>query len=100
MDYKYQIVGFFGLMPGLTSIENGKLGGRPKGAKNAATINREKLRDHFHEYFGLRWSELMEKQLKSALKDFKPRQYVFDQIIGKPRETLEMNADIILKLDV
>ena len=80
-------------MSGFASVENGKLGGRPPGVKNASTIKKEALRQRFEEYFAKEWDTLVESQMKDAIENFKARHYVFDQILGKPKESLELSGD-------
>ena len=72
---------------------NGALGGRPKGAKGVATLKREELRRQFEEFFGRKWTDLMIAQVKDSEKDYRPRQYVFDQMIGRPKESFELSGD-------
>ncbi|MEK6886501.1 MAG: hypothetical protein AABW88_01595 [Nanoarchaeota archaeon] len=87
-------------MPGITAIENGKLGGRPVGSVSKNTLQREKLRASFENHFIARWNKLLEAQEKDSMTNYKARHYTFDQIIGKATETMKVEADVTLKLDI
>lgn len=83
-----------------TSAKNGQLGGRPIGAKSYTTIAREKAREIFELKQLEKWELISEAQANDALKDRQSREYTINQVIGKPRETIDMVVDASLKLDV
>lgn len=81
-------------------FQKGHPGYKKPGTKNGATIAAEKLRAQFQEKFGENWQLLLDQQLEDAKKDPKARQYVFDQVIGKPTETVKVEEEVTLKIDL
>jgi hypothetical protein len=69
-----------------------KIGGNVKGSKHPKTILKENARKAFEDIQLKAWLKLSERQLKDALKDSKVREYTINQIIGKPKESLEMSG--------
>lgn len=65
--------------------------GRPKGMKNKSTLDKEARRAMFDERISAKWQEIIDK--------LKP-EYVADQFIGKPAETVKIEGDFKLKVDV
>ena len=85
-----------------TARENGKKGGRPAGSKSWKTIEVEKAREFYMQEVARHLPELVATQIEAA-KDpanTNERQYAVNQLIGKPRETIEVEADISLKIDL
>lgn len=85
-------------MAGKTSAENGKKGGRPKGY---AAIEAEKAR----EYIAKRVSEELEPIISKAIEqaqagDSNARKDLLDRAYGKPKEVVEHQGEVSLKLDV
>jgi hypothetical protein len=100
----------------LTSAENGKKGGRPKARH---TLQAEQARAYVISRVvndllpimdaqidaakGL-WYEEITKEGKRRIYKAKPDIFagknLLDQVIGKAKETVEVQGDIILKLDV
>ncbi len=60
-----------------------------KGQKTAKTILREDARKYFEAEAMKKWAGITLAQLKRALKDQKTAEYVLNQVIGKPKETVE-----------
>ena len=75
-----------------------------KRGKNKKTIEKEKAREAylFHMLDEGFFGKLTEVQRKAVLKakNNKERQYVFDQLIGKSAETIKMDIEATLKIDV
>jgi hypothetical protein len=63
-----------------------------KGQKQDKTILKENARKVFEEIQLKAWLKLSEKQLKDALKNPKVREYTINQVIGKPKESVEMSG--------
>ena len=59
-------LGSLGFMAGKASIENGKLGGRPKGRRSDATIEREVARKAYQQLVLERMRPLFESQMTLA----------------------------------
>lgn len=74
--------------------------GRPWGAKNEKTIAKEKAREIFEQEQLKVWMDISKKQAKRSLVDDKAREYAINQVIGKPRETVEIEGEMKLKIDV
>ena len=88
-------------MAGIASQQNGKLGGRPKGSKNWDTIAIEKAREYYLEQVAKHLPPLVSIHLEEAFQpeNQKEREYIFNQIVGKPKESLEVQIDGNLKVD-
>ncbi len=107
-------------MPGLSAIENGKLGGRPKGSFSTKRIEASKLREFITKKVAEKGQELLDAKLDLALGHKKAHtdihgnitsvylespdpnsiRYLLDQTIGKATESLKIEGDIVLKIDV
>lgn len=93
--------------------------GRPKGSKGGNTIAAEKLREFIIQKVREHVEPLMQAQLDLALghkklvktkagkelaytisPDRNSIQYLLNQAIGKPRETVGVYSDVQLKLDI
>lgn len=71
-----------------------------KRGKSAITIAKENARKVFEEAQLKQWELISAKQAKDALKDRQSREYTINQVIGKPKETVEHTGEVGLKLDV
>lgn len=83
-------------MPGKTSAENGKLGGRPKGSKSQATLLREDAEAKYRQKWMDRFDELMEAQLSTAVG---VKQFVYRDDAGRYKvidDELELRARLNL----
>lgn len=69
--------------------QSGNPNGRPEGAKNKVTLDKEARRAMFEERISAKWLEIID-QLKP--------EYVADQFIGKSAEKIDL--DVKLKIDV
>lgn len=81
---------------------NGLLGGRPKGKKDWTTVEKEKAREHYQNELAKHFDRLIHIQFDEALKPYnvKERMYVIDQMMGKPKESMEVEQVVNLKIDV
>ena len=77
-----------------------RYGGKKEGQKNRKTIAREKAREVFEKTQLKRWTEISKKQADEALVDQKAREFTINQVIGKPKETVEVEGEISIKIDV
>src|SRR3990167_16351 len=103
-------------MAGDVSRENGKLGGRPVAGH---TLEAAKLREFIVNKVALRGEELLAAKFDLALghkklhitregeelvyvesPDANSIRYLLDQTIGKATESMKIEADINLKLDI
>ena len=82
--------------------EIGKLGGRPKGAKSQATIDKEKAREIYLQRLADDLHELTDIQLEQAKKpeNAQERMYALNQVVGKAIEKVEVEQTTTLKVDV
>ena len=106
-------------MAGISSVENGKKGGRPKGKVAKHTLEAEKLREFFIAKVAERVERLVpplldlaeglyyEKKTDDGVvnvykekPDINAAKYIFDQGIGKPTETVKIRSQIELKMDL
>ena len=80
----------------------GKLGGRPKGSKNKATLDKEEARRIYLERLSRDWEQLSDIHVEEAKKpnNFNERREAIHQFIGKPVEKMEVEQTTILKVDV
>ena len=69
-----------------------KTGGRIVGSKNKLVLKREELRQIFNEKMMEKWDMLLKVQIKDAKKDYRSRHYIFDQVIGKPIQPLDISG--------
>ena len=85
-------------MPGEQSRENGRKGGRKKGYKAIAA---EKAREYLVKRIAQELDPIITEILNAAKKgDTKAIEYVLNQLVGKPKESVEHSGDLSLKLDV
>lgn len=69
---------------------SGNLNGRPKGAKNKTTLDKEQRRALFEELVSEKWEEIIKKL---------PPTYVADQFIGKAKDTVEHKVTFLFDED-
>ena len=67
--------------------------GRPAGSKNKNTIYADLLRELFINKAGEEWDELVKAEIRDAKKNYRARHYIFDQVIGKSQESIEITED-------
>jgi hypothetical protein len=75
--------------------------GRPKGSKGGNTLEAEAAK----AYIAQRVSEELEPIVTKAIEQAKAgdptaRKELFDRAYGRPKETVEVQADVTLKIDV
>ena len=68
-----------------------KMGGRKMGGKNKKTILKEHAREVFELVQLKKWEQITEAQAKDAIKNWKAREYTINQLIGKPKESVEIS---------
>lgn len=84
-------------MAGLTSAQNGKLGGRPKGTNAIAA---EKARSYISDRVSAELEPLIDIAIKQALEgDLNARKDLLDRAYGKPKESVEIEVQGNLKVD-
>ena len=71
-----------------------------KHGKEKATLKVEELRANFQNQVLEKWQLLMDAQLTDSLKNYKARHYTIDQTIGKAKESIALDNNINLKLDL
>ena len=88
--------------PAHIARENGKKGGRPKGSKGFKTIAIEKARKFYLQQVAKHLPPIVQAHIEAAYDpDSKEeRIYALNQMIGKPKETVEMTTEVRLKIDV
>lgn len=69
-----------------------KFGGRTKGTPNKKTVIKAELRKEFEERMAKNWDDLIVHQQNDAKKNWKARHYIFDQVIGKPQESIDLTS--------
>ena len=76
--------------------------GRPVGTKNWDTIAIEKAREYYLQQVAERLPPLVRIHLDEALlaKNKDEMQYALNQLVGKPTETIQLHADVALRVDV
>jgi len=75
--------------------------GMQKGQKAKKTIAKEKAREAFELAQLKKWEKISDAQAKDAIKNYKAREYTINQVIGKPRETIELKDKVrILIVDI
>lgn len=89
-------------MGGLASKINGRKGGRPIGTKSWKTVEKEKLREHYIQTLSEHFDELTHIHLESAKdpENKDERRYALDQLLGKAKESVEVDIKGNLKVDV
>ena len=65
--------------------EGNKLGGRPKGAKNKATLTQLERRALFDEKISQKWDEVID--------ELRP-EYIADQYLGKAEDNVNIKGEI------
>ena len=86
------------MLGGEKSRINGRKGGRKKGI---ATIASENARAYVVTRIAAELQPIMDRILEEAKNgDTKSLEYLVNQLIGKPTETLKTQEDITLKLNV
>jgi hypothetical protein len=66
--------------------------GIKKGQKQTKTIAREDARKHYEEVMMSYWNRITLNQAKRALKDNKAAEFAVNQVIGKPKESIEVKG--------
>ena len=81
---------------------NGKLGGRPKGAKAWKTIKKEEWAKHYEEEMAKKWAHIVDVHLEEASKapNREERKLAIEQVRGKATEKVDLSVEGVLKLDV
>lgn len=82
-------------------FQKGHPGYKKKGTKNRATILKEKARDEYERLILSEFGTIVKIQ-KEAAKDrdnVQERQYVINQIIGKPVERVEVSGELEFNFD-
>ena len=74
--------------------------GFKKGQKARKTLAREKARDIFEAIQLKRWELISEKQAEEALVDQKAREFTINQVIGKPKDTVRVEDEVRLLIDI
>jgi hypothetical protein len=67
--------------------------GRPVGSKNKNTIYADQLRDIFVNRVSDEWDELVKAEIRDAKKNYRARHFIFEQVIGKSKESIEITED-------
>lgn len=87
-------------MPGLTSIENGMKGGRPKGTKSRNTLLVEFGRNYILNRVQKDLKPIMDTAIRQAKDgDNATRKDLFDRAYGRPKETLEVEGGVNMNID-
>lgn len=73
--------------------------GRPVGSKNKNTLYAEGLRDLFINKASEEWEELVKAEIRDAKKNYRARHYIFDQVIGRPKESVELETKPAYNID-
>ena len=68
-------------------------------SKRNHTALSEKMKAAFITGASNVWSKLMKAQFKDAMINYKASQYVIDQVIGRPKETLEVEGGMMMQID-
>jgi len=71
-----------------------KTGGITKGGKHAKTKSAERQRELFNRMVDEKWTDIIAAQIKDSLKDYKPREYVINQRIGKAKESIDQVVEV------
>lgn len=59
----------------------------------------EQLRDLFINKASDKWEELVKAEIRDAKKNYKARHYIFDQVIGRPKESGELKTKLAYNID-
>lgn len=95
---------------------NNHKGGRPKGSVGTHTLEASKLREFIIEKVGQNAEPLLQAKMALALghkvmttngsvvytksPDGNAIQYLLNQVVGKPRDTIELHDDVRLLIDI
>ena len=71
-----------------------KEGGIKKGGKHAKTKSAERQRKLFNKMVDAKWKDIISAQIEDSIKDYKPREYVINQRIGKAKESVEAVVEL------
>ncbi len=83
----------------LTSSENGKLGGRPKGSKAWHTLEAEKGKAALIEAYLKNIRPINEALIaKATAGDIQAIRELHDRVYGKPNQPIEGKLDVITKI--
>lgn len=74
--------------------------GRQKGSKNQKTIAKEDARKVFEEAQLKFWGKITEAQAKRAIRNSADAQYTINQVIGKPKDTVDVGGEVTIKLTI
>ena len=87
-------------MSGDISRFNGKKGGRPKGSKASHTLDAERAKEYIVKRVTAELEPIITKQIEQAkIGDGIARRDLLDRAYGKPKETVELESDITIKID-
>ena len=67
--------------------------GRPIGSKNKNTIYADQLRELFVNEVSEEWAELVKAEIKDAKKNYRARHFIFEQVMGKSKEAIEVETN-------
>ena len=82
-------------MPGDTARENGKLGGRPRGSKARHTLQAEAIRAYLIEEVIKQKVGITKALIKKAKSgDITAIKEVYDRVLGKPKEQVELPNEV------
>src|SRR3989338_5959901 len=81
--------------------------GRPIGSKNKNSLYSEQLRDLFVNKVSEEGEELVKAEIRDAKKNYRARHFIFDQVMGKSKEAIEvetnqgynLNEDIVRQIN-
>ena len=78
-----------------------KTGGRKIGSKNKTTIAKEQARSEYERLMLEEFGEIAMIQREEAQKreNVQERQYVLNQLLGKPKESVEISGEIGFNFD-
>ena len=62
--------------------------------KHAKTKSAERQRELFNKMVDAKWTDIISAQIEDSLKDYKPREYVINQRIGKAKESVEAVVEL------
>jgi len=88
-------IGCLGFMDGrsITSVENGKLGGRPQGSKNKSTIAKEEAREIMIRRVIEEFDNILTPQITKAMKgDYAAYKDLMDRVFGRAQEKMDITS--------
>lgn len=74
----------------------GRIGSRGKANH---TLLSERMREAFVSGAYKVWNKLLRAHFKDSETNYKARQYLFDQVIGRPKETIELEGGSLMQID-